>query len=113
MEYLSYSFFPVQIDSPPAPPISPTLQTQLAKLIGSHHYRNHQLGTVHEEARPLSALTYAVLSDYPKHTIRLLALDHISFNQIEEKIKMLAKREYIHTLSLMAQENSLNPLEVS
>jgi hypothetical protein len=59
-------------------------------------------------------LAYAILSDYPKNLTRLIALDQISFSESEEKVKMLAKREYIHGLSIItAKGNDVNHLDVS
>lgn len=42
----------------------------------------------------------------------MLALDEIALANTEERIKMFAKREYIHGLSVMAHERN-NPLDVS
>ena len=103
-----------QIDSPPvAPPISPTLQNQLSKLISAHHYRMQQLIKQYDEPRPLSLSAFAVFSESPKQVQRLLALHEIALSQKEEKVKMLANREYIHGLNILTQGCGHNPLNVS
>ncbi len=101
----------LQIDSPPPLPVSPGLQKKLVSLISSHKYKTQQLINEYEEPRLLSLFSYALHSGFSDKILRLLALDEIALCHNEDKIKMLAKREYIHSLSSITQDQN-NPLSV-
>ena len=96
----------LQVDSPPPPPISPTLQTKLNALISAHQYNASQLAKEYVEPRTRNISAYAVHSGLSKRVVRLLALDDIALNYNDELVKLLAKKEFVHNLTNTAECHS-------
>ena len=97
----------VQVDSPPPPPVSPTLQNRFTTLIKAQQFEISQLETKFIEPRIINTSSYVFHSGLPKRMVELFLLDDLALNSNDDTIKFLAKKEFIRNF------NAVTEIEVS
>ena len=90
-----------QIDSPILPPIDPQLKSELTTSMEQlmRQINNLRSPGSFQEPRPLSIVAYVVLSKAHLSVTKLLVLEAVSNLAHKEALQLLARREYVRSLS--------------
>lgn len=100
-KFLLYGIFSFQIDSPILPPVDPQLKNELTTSTEQLMKQINNLcgpGSF-QEPRPLDIVTYIVLSKASLSVTKPLVLEAVASLAHKEALQLLAKREYVRSLS--------------